>query len=106
MASRCEFHSAPCFKKSDGKTKKKISGCFFSKKIVLENEKVATYEFTKPVQVLLNASKVFISLKSIDFKGVRCNSSRFPGIRFKNPGTKKEVEICIQIQSNTFEIID
>jgi hypothetical protein len=32
--------------------------------------KVATYEFTKPIQVLLNASKVF-----------------------KNPGTKKEVEI-------------
>jgi len=59
---------AEYYKKSDGKTKKKILGCIFSKKLVLEKGKVATYEFTKPIQVLLNASKVF-----------------------KNPGTKKEV---------------
>ncbi len=51
------------------KIKKKVNGCIFSKKPVLEKGKVATYEFTKPIQVLLNASKVF-----------------------KNPGTKKEVE--------------
>ena len=66
--------------KADGKTKKKILGCIFSKKLVLEKGKVATYEFTKSIQVLLNVSKVF-----------------------KNPGTKKEVEICLQIQSNTFK---
>jgi hypothetical protein len=45
----------------------------------LEKGKVATYEFTKPIQVLLNTSKVF-----------------------KNPGTKKEVEndllSCVALQ--------
>ena len=56
------------YKKADGKTKKKILGCIFSKIPVLEKGRVTTYEFTKPIQVLLNASKVF-----------------------KNPGTKKEV---------------
>ena len=50
---------AEYYKNSDGKTKKKILGCIFSEKLVLEKGKVATYEFTKPVQVLLNASKVF-----------------------------------------------
>ncbi|HYQ56994.1 MAG TPA: hypothetical protein VEP89_06565 [Draconibacterium sp.] len=60
---------AEYYKKADGKTKKKILGCIFSGKMVLEKGKVATYEFTKPIQVLLNASKVF-----------------------KNYGTKKEVE--------------
>ena len=57
------------YKKVDGKAKRKILGCIFSEKLVLEKGKVATYQFTKPAQVLLNASKVF-----------------------KNPGTKKEVE--------------
>ncbi len=46
------------YRKSDGNTKKKILSCIFSKKIVLEKSKVATYEFTTPIQVLLNASKV------------------------------------------------
>ena len=50
---------------------KKILGCIFSEKLILEKGKVATYEFTKPIQVLLNTSKVFISLRLIDFKGVR-----------------------------------
>ena len=53
---------AEYYKNSDGKTKKKILGCIFSKKMVLEKGKVATYEFTKPIQVLLNASKVFKNL--------------------------------------------
>lgn len=60
--------------------------------MTFDNRKVTTCKFTKPIEILLNASKVFISLKSINFKGVRCNSFRFPGIRFKNSGTKKEVE--------------
>ena len=51
------------YQNSDGKTKKKILGCIFSEKLVLEKGKLATYEFTKPIEVLLNASKVFISLK-------------------------------------------
>ena len=57
------------YKKADGKTKKKILGCIFSEKLILEKGRVATYEFTKPIDVLLNASKVF-----------------------KSSGTKKEVE--------------
>jgi hypothetical protein len=47
------------YKKVDGKTKKKILGCIFSEKLVLEKGKVATYELTKPIQVLLNTGKVF-----------------------------------------------
>ncbi len=57
------------YKNADGKTKKMILGCIFSKKLVSEKNKVATYEFTKTIQVLLYASRVF-----------------------KNSGTKKEVE--------------
>jgi site-specific DNA recombinase len=53
------------YRKSDGKSKKKILSCIFSKKIVLEKSRVATYEFTTPINVLLNASKV---LKSSDKK--------------------------------------
>ena len=46
------------YRKSNGKTKKKILGCIFSEKLVLEKGKVATYEFTIPILVLLNATKV------------------------------------------------
>ena len=46
------------YRKSDGKTKKKILSCIFSIKIVLEKSRVATYEFTTPINVLINASKV------------------------------------------------
>lgn len=45
------------YKKADGLTKKKILGCIFSEKLVLENGRVATTPFTIPVQVLFNASK-------------------------------------------------
>ena len=55
--------------KADGKTKKKLLGCIFSEKLIWQKGRVATCEFTKPLQVLLNASKVF-----------------------KNSGTKKEVK--------------
>lgn len=79
------------FRNSDGLTKKKILGCIFSKKLVLEKGKIATFEFTIPIKVLLNTSKVLISLKLIDFKGVRCNSPQKTGIRFKNPGTKRDL---------------
>ena len=67
------------YRKSDGKTKKKILGCIFSKKLVLEKGRVATYEFTPTIQVLLNTSKVF-----------------------RKSGTKKEVEndllSCLALQ--------
>lgn len=46
------------YRKSDGKTKKKILSCIFSKKIGLEKSGVATCEFTTPINVLINASKV------------------------------------------------
>ena len=45
--------------KSDGLPKKKILSCIFSKKLVFENGRVATFEFTTPVQVLLNVYRVF-----------------------------------------------
>ena len=51
------------YRKSDGNTKKKILSCIFSKKIVLEKSRVATYEFTTPIKVLLNASKVYRGTK-------------------------------------------
>ncbi len=46
------------YRKADGKTKKKIIGCIFSEKLILEKEKVATTPFTIPIQVLFNTSKV------------------------------------------------
>ena len=49
------------YRKSDGKSKKKILSCIFSKKIVLEKSRVATCEFTTPINVFLNASKVLKS---------------------------------------------
>ncbi|HYQ55882.1 MAG TPA: hypothetical protein VEP89_00960 [Draconibacterium sp.] len=53
------------YKNADGKTKKKVLGCIFSEKLILEKGKVATYEFTKPILVLLNTSNVF---KNLDIK--------------------------------------
>lgn len=47
------------YRKSDGKTKKKILGCIFSKKLVFEKGRVATNVFNPTIQVLLNTSKVF-----------------------------------------------
>ena len=47
------------YRKSDGITKKKILSCIFSKKLVLEKGRVATFEFTTAVQVLLNVYRVF-----------------------------------------------
>ena len=44
---------------SDGKTRKKILGYIFSEKPVLEKGKFVTFKLTTPIQVLLNASKVF-----------------------------------------------
>ena len=46
------------YQKSDGKTKKKILGCIFSEKMILEKGRVATTHFTTPINVLFNASKV------------------------------------------------
>ncbi|WP_335974089.1 recombinase family protein [Gaetbulibacter jejuensis] len=45
------------YRSVDGKTKNRILGCIFSEKLVFEDGKVATIKFTKPIQLLLNASK-------------------------------------------------
>ena len=47
------------YRKSNGAVMKKILGCIFSEKLVLEKGKVATTPFTIPILVLLNATKVF-----------------------------------------------
>ena len=41
------------FRKADGRTKKKILGCIFDEKLVIENGRVATTPFSKPVSILL-----------------------------------------------------
>ena len=46
------------YQNSDGKTKKKILSCIFSEKIHFDENKVAAISFQKPIEVLLNASKV------------------------------------------------
>ena len=45
------------YRSVDGKTKNRILGCIFSEKLVFEDGEVATIKFTKPIQLLLNASK-------------------------------------------------
>ena len=51
------------YRKSDGKTKKKILSCIFSEKVVLEKGRVATTPFSILVQVLINTSKIWKILK-------------------------------------------
>jgi site-specific DNA recombinase len=46
------------YKKVDGKTKKKILSCIFSKKLYFENGKAAAPSFTPPIEILINAGKV------------------------------------------------
>ncbi len=46
------------YRNSDGETKKRILGCIFSEKLILEKGRVATTPFTQPIQILINASKV------------------------------------------------
>ena len=51
------------YQKVDGKTKRKILSCIFSKKVHFENGKAAAPSFTPPIEVLMNASKVLGSNK-------------------------------------------
>ena len=46
------------YRKSDGATKKKILGCIFAEKLILENGRVATSTFTEPIQFIINVSEV------------------------------------------------
>ena len=58
------------YRKSDGNTKKKILGCIFTEKLIIEKGRVANTPFTIPVQVLLNNVKGFQGSKKkqeIDF---------------------------------------
>jgi hypothetical protein len=45
------------YRKADGAIKKKILGCIFAEKLVLENGRVATSTFTEPIQSIINASE-------------------------------------------------
>jgi hypothetical protein len=49
------------YRNSMGEIKRKILGCIFSEKIVLEKGRVATFSFTTPIRVLTNDVKVFES---------------------------------------------
>ena len=52
------------YQKSNGETKRKILGCIFSEKFVLQNKKVAAIKYTTPIQVLLNVKEVLKSGKT------------------------------------------
>ena len=45
------------YRKSDGKTKKKILSSIFAEKLILKNGKVAAPVFTEPVQFILKIGK-------------------------------------------------
>jgi len=46
------------YRKSSGATKKKILGCIYAGKLILENGRVATSTFTEPIQLILRISEV------------------------------------------------
>jgi site-specific DNA recombinase len=52
------------YREADGQTKRKILGCIFSEKLVLENGRVATTPFTIPIQVLFKITKVLQGSKN------------------------------------------
>jgi hypothetical protein len=62
------------YSKSDGATKKKIPGCIFSEKLVLEKGRVATSTFTEPIQLILRISEGLGSSK----KNKRSKSTSCP----------------------------
>jgi site-specific DNA recombinase len=45
------------YREADGQTKRKILGCIFSEKLILEKGRVATTPFTEPIQVLFKITK-------------------------------------------------
>ena len=47
------------YRKADGMTKNKILCCIFDGKLVLENGRVAAFQFSVPVQILFNITKGF-----------------------------------------------
>jgi hypothetical protein len=53
-----------CTLNSNGETKRKILGCIFSEKFILQNKKVAAIKYTTPIQVLLNVQGVLDSGKT------------------------------------------
>ena len=52
------------YRNSNGETKKKILGCIFSEKIVLEKGRVATFSYTTPIRVLLQSTKLLEGTKN------------------------------------------
>jgi hypothetical protein len=47
------------YRKSNGTTKKKIPGCIFAEKLVLDKGKVVTPVFTEPIQLIHRISEDF-----------------------------------------------
>jgi hypothetical protein len=67
------------YRKADGATKKKILGCIFAEKLVLENGRVATSTFTEPIQFIINASEVLGSSKKNKRSILTSCASVYPG---------------------------
>ena len=61
------------YRKSDGKTKKKILSCIFAEKLVLDKGTVLTPVFTEPIQLILRISEVLES--SDNKKDIQINQS-------------------------------
>jgi len=67
------------YRKSDGKTKKKILGCIFAEKLVLDKGKVVTPIFTEPIQLILRISEELASFdKKNDVDLTLTVASNFP----------------------------
>ena len=58
------------YRKSNANTKKKILGCIFSEKVVLEKGRVATAAFSVPVQVLINTIMAPLSLERCNYNSM------------------------------------
>ena len=73
------------YRKSDGKTQKEDTKLHLFKKIVLKELRGATCEFTTPINVLINASKVLKSLgirQEVENDLLSCLAPQIRGERF------------------------
>jgi hypothetical protein len=85
------------YRKSDGATKKKILGCIFAEKLVLENGRVATSTFTEPIQFIINASEVLGSSKKkqeVDFD-LLCRLVPGAGLEPAQPQWSQDFKSCV-----------
>jgi len=82
------------YQHSDGKTKRKILSCIFSEKIHFDENKVAAIYFQKPIEVLLNASKVLQRSKKekevkFDLLPILAPSPGLPALDFVSRSSNK-----------------